>query len=75
MDNESKKEGRILRLPAVMARTGLSRSTIYNYINQSLFPHSVRLGPHSVGWLAHDVDEWIETRVKTSRAQEDRGQA
>ena len=53
----------ILRLPAVKARTGLSRSTIYQRVADGDFPRPVSLGPRAVGWLAHEVDEWIADRV------------
>ncbi|MGO9446412.1 MAG: helix-turn-helix transcriptional regulator [Thiobacillaceae bacterium] len=46
---------RILRLPAVKAESGASRSTIYLRIHQGLWPKPVRLGPRSVGWPESDV--------------------
>jgi prophage regulatory protein len=42
----------ILRRPQVEARTGLSRSTLYQYIQDGLFPRPVSLGARAVGWLA-----------------------
>ena len=45
----------ILRLPAVKAESGASRSTIYLRIEQGLWPKPVRLGPRSVGWPASEV--------------------
>ncbi len=45
----------ILRLPAVKAESGASRSTIYLRIQQGLWPKPVRLGPRSVGWPADEV--------------------
>jgi len=45
----------ILRLPAVLADTGLSRSTIYLRIAQGVFTHPVSLGARAVGWPAHEV--------------------
>jgi len=45
----------ILRLPAVKAETGYSRSTIYLRISQGLWPRPVSLGPRSVGWPASEV--------------------
>ncbi|MDD9708311.1 AlpA family phage regulatory protein [Seohaeicola sp. SP36] len=40
---------RILRRPEVEARTGLSRSTIYLWIQQGEFPKPVALGARLVG--------------------------
>jgi len=48
-------------------RTGLSRSTIYQYIKDGVFPKPVPLGPRAVGWLESDVSEWIAGRVKIAR--------
>jgi prophage regulatory protein len=45
----------ILRLPAVTAQSGASRSTIYLRIQQGLWPKPVKLGPRSVGWPASEV--------------------
>ena len=53
---------RIERLPAVMARTGLSRSTIYALIARHEFVRPVKLSARAVGFLAEEVDEWIAAR-------------
>ena len=45
----------ILRLPAVKAATGLSRSTLYLRIANRLFTHPVSLGGRAVGWPANEV--------------------
>ena len=47
---------------AVAAKTGLSRSSIYSYVAQGLFPWQRRLGPRRVGWLASEVRAWIAGR-------------
>ncbi len=60
----------IWRLPDVMARTGLSRSTIYHKMSLDEFPQSINLGIRSVGWIAEEVEEWIEERIENSRADD-----
>ena len=57
----------ILRLPQVIARTGLGRSTIYAYMHDNKFPKSIRLGARAVGWLADDIDQWISDRINGQR--------
>ena len=57
----------IWRLPEVMTRTGLSRSTIYELIRQDQFPSQIGLGPRAVGWVANEIEEWIEARIDESR--------
>ena len=60
----------ICRLPEVMARTGLSRSTIYNLIQKGKFPSQINLGPRAVGWVENEIVDWIEARIDDSRAHE-----
>ena len=57
----------ILRRPEVEARTGLSRSTIYLKVAQGTFPKPINLGPRAVGWVAAEVDRWLEDQVAASR--------
>ena len=54
----------ILKLSDVIARTKLSRSSIYAYVAQGHFPQPVNLGPRSVGWIESDIHEWIRSRTK-----------
>ncbi len=53
----------ILRLPAVQAESGVSRSTIYLRIRQGLWPNPVKLGPRSVGWPASEVEAVNAARI------------
>jgi prophage regulatory protein len=53
----------ILRLPAVKAQSGASRSTIYLRIQQGLWPKPVKLGPRSVGWPASEVSALNAARI------------
>lgn len=53
----------ILRLPAVKAETGNSRSTHYLRIAQGLFTKPVSLGPRTVGWPANEVSEINTARI------------
>ena len=61
------REPSILRRKHVETRTGLSRSTIYQYVKDGAFPKPVPLGPSAVGWLESEVSEWIAERVKIAR--------
>lgn len=58
----------IQRLPDVLTRTRLGRSSIYEAIKAGNFPAPVKLGPRAVGWLESDIDAWIESRPKAGRA-------
>ena len=67
IERETALQVRILRLPEVLARTGLSRSTIYVRLDQGRFPRPVSLGARAVGWIEAEVDEWIRDRIAASR--------
>ena len=58
----------ILRLPAVKARTGLSRSTIYLRVSDGSFPRPVSLGARAVGWLESDIEGWIVGKIEQTRS-------
>jgi prophage regulatory protein len=57
----------ILRLPAVKASTGLSRSTIYLRVSQGTFPRPVSLGGRAVGWVEAEIQSWLAERIAASR--------
>ncbi len=58
---------RILRLPEVMARTGLSRTTIYRWRLAGRFPQPVRLGTRNVGWIESEIEAWLRERMAERR--------
>ena len=68
IEKETRRQVRFLRLPEVLARTGLSRSTIYVRLDQGRFPRPVSLGGRAVGWIEAEVDEWIRERIAASRS-------
>ena len=54
---------RILRMPEVMARTGLSRTTIYRWRVAGRFPQAVRLGTRCVGFIESELEAWLRERM------------
>ncbi|MDU3131502.1 MAG: AlpA family phage regulatory protein, partial [Bradyrhizobium sp.] len=50
---------RIVRLKTVLARTGLSRSTIYRKIAEGTFPAQLRISVNGAGWRESDIDRWV----------------
>jgi prophage regulatory protein len=50
---------RIVRLKTVLARTSLSRSTIYRKIAEGTFPPQIRISVNGAGWRESDIDCWI----------------
>jgi prophage regulatory protein len=57
--NTADKPDRILRLPAVLDRTGLSRSTLYRKIQQGAFPRQIALSARCAGWRESAVEAWM----------------
>lgn len=58
---------RILRMPEVEARTGLSRRTIHALVAKGAFPRPIRLSRRTVGWLESELNAWLLARVARSR--------
>jgi len=54
---------RIIRLPEVIKRTGLPRASIYQQMALGAFPKPIALTVRSRGWIASEVDRWIERRI------------
>lgn len=52
----------LLRRPQVEIRTGLSRSTLYDWMKRGDFPQPVKLGTRLVAWRESDVTAWLESR-------------
>ena len=59
-------EKRMLRFPDVLERTGLSKATIYRLLKANKFPAPMRLSPRSVGWPVQLIEDWLETRDRTT---------
>lgn len=57
------KQG-FIRREEVTTLTGLSRSTIYRYMDKGIFPRPVPLGVRSVGWVKEEVLEWLASRIQ-----------
>ncbi|WP_367178098.1 helix-turn-helix transcriptional regulator [Undibacterium sp.] len=62
----------ILRVKQLAARLSISKSSIYDRINphspryDSTFPKKITLSPGVVGFLQHDVDAWVQSRINAS---------
>jgi prophage regulatory protein len=51
------------RLPAVKARTGMSRSEIYRRIALGEFPRPIKLGERASAWVSDEVSAFIASRI------------
>lgn len=55
----------LLRLPSVIRKTGLARSTIYKLVSASKFPAPIKLTTRSVAWHQREIDDWISSCVRS----------
>lgn len=61
---------RFERLPAILTRVSVTRSTLYRWVAASKFPAPIRLGENTVAWDSRAVDRWIADRITESRSAE-----
>ena len=57
-------ENQMLRAPEVMARTGLSRVTIWRRVRAGTFPAPSELGENSIGWPESEIATWLANRPR-----------
>ncbi|MDS4031215.1 MAG: AlpA family transcriptional regulator [Candidatus Contendobacter sp.] len=58
---------KVLRLPAVKATTGLSRSSIYLMVRRGDFPAPISIGSRAIGWIESEVAAWLTARPSARR--------
>lgn len=56
--SQDRRDTEFLRLPSVLRRTGLGRSTIYRLMADEKFPAPVKLSGRAIGWRQSDLDRW-----------------
>lgn len=61
---------KMLRAPEVMARTGLSRVTIWRRVRAGSFPAPIQLGENSIGWPESEITTWLESRPRRTYGAE-----
>ncbi len=55
---------KVIRRAQVIAVTGLSKATIYRYMDKGAFPRPIPLGERSVGWIEEEVMAWLVSRAQ-----------
>ena len=60
----------LIRLPETLARTGLTRTRLYDAVAAGTFPKPVKLGPQAraIGFVDSEVADWISTRIAAREA-------
>ena len=64
MEENKSKPKRLIRRPAVIHKTGLQTTQIYDLIADGKFPAPVPIGARAVAWVESEVDDWIEARIR-----------
>ena len=54
-----RENDRIRRLKTVLARTGLSRSTIYRKMAEGTLKAQLKISTNGSGWHESDINHWI----------------
>jgi prophage regulatory protein len=66
----------IIRKPEVLKRVGFGRTTLQQLVKSGEFPKPIKLaGPEAraVGWVASEVELWIEQKIAGRDAKIARG--
>lgn len=61
-DQPQPVQERFLRLPEVKQITGLSKSVIYDLMQNDLFPQTYRISLKASGWKYSEVMAWVNSR-------------
>lgn len=59
---------KLIRLPQVIERTTLSRSSIYEMMSNGTFPKPVKLSLRANGWIEAEIDAWLASRIEAREA-------
>lgn len=54
---------KLIRLPRVLERVAVSRSTLLRWVAAGRFPAPVRIGARAVAWSERAVSDWIASRL------------
>lgn len=49
-----------LRLPHVLARVSISRSTLWRRVNDGTFPRPLKLSERVTVWRSEDIEAWMK---------------
>ena len=58
---------KLIRLSAVINKTGYSKSWIYKLIRNKQFPQPIKIVSRAVAFIEGEIDEWIEVLISKSR--------
>lgn len=69
MEQIDRSKMQIIKFDELSQLTRLSRSTLYEKLNEKssrydkTFPKQLKLSNNAVGWLEHEVLEWLQSKA------------
>lgn len=66
-NHETTRPTRVIRKRQVLERIGLSDTTLWRMVRDRRFPAPLQLSANAIGWREGDVEDWLATRVTTTR--------
>ena len=69
LNSQAFQINQILNIKQLVEITGLSRATIYSLLDpkskyyDTSFPKQINITTHRVGWIAKEVNDWIELKI------------
>lgn len=55
---------RIIRRAELLTIIGVSRSTLYQWMADGIFPRPIKLGRRAVGWPSSALNLWLNSRAE-----------
>jgi prophage regulatory protein len=68
MSMTGEQRNRLVRLPEVKDRTGLSRTSIYRKMDAGEFPSAIKLSKNAVAWRETELERWIAAPMEWKAA-------
>lgn len=59
---------KVIRRRDIRSKTGFCYHWCVELEKRGDFPKRIRLGPQSVGWLEHEIDNWLAQRSRADDA-------
>ncbi|PSV36846.1 AlpA family phage regulatory protein [Photobacterium sp. GB-27] len=56
---------KLVSVNEILKAIGVSRATIYRWMDAGTFPTSIDISEGRVAWYEHEVKEWIDSRPRT----------
>ena len=60
---------KFLRLPAVLATTGLSKTTLEAQVSKGQFPQPFKISERAIAWTVDDIEAWKAKKIATRPRQ------